>query len=38
MGPKNFNLLQKIFKNNVNIEHLNIADCKIDGEQTKELC
>lgn len=32
IGPKNFNLLQPIFKKNVKITYLNIADCKIDGE------
>mgnify|MGYP002396097479 FL=1 len=38
LGPKNFSLLQKIFKVNTKIESLNIADCWIDGEQTDYLC
>lgn len=38
IGPNNFRLLQKVFKSNSKIEYLNIADCKIDGEQTVELC
>ena len=37
LGP-NFGLLQKIFKKNIYIELLNLADCKIDGEQTQSLC
>ena len=38
IGHKNFQLLQPIFKININLELLNLADCKIDGEQTKYLC
>ena len=38
IGAKNFGLLQKIFKTNVNIELLNVADCRMDGEQMKYLC
>jgi Ran GTPase-activating protein (RanGAP) involved in mRNA processing and transport len=30
--------MQKVFKTNVNIELLNLADCKLDGEQVKYLC
>ena len=32
LGP-NLELLQKIFKKNVNIEFLNLADCDIAGDQ-----
>lgn len=32
LGP-NFVLMQKIFKKNVNIELLNLADCEIAGDQ-----
>lgn len=35
LGPTNFALLQKVFEVNTNIECLNIADCKINDEQTK---
>ena len=38
IGPTNFSFLQRIFKKNVNIELLNLADCSIDGEQAKQLC
>ena len=38
IGPKNFSLLQKIFVANTKIEYLNIADCLIDGNQTRILC
>jgi Ran GTPase-activating protein (RanGAP) involved in mRNA processing and transport len=38
IGPINFGLMQKVFVINTNIETLNLADCKIDGEQTKILC
>ena len=31
LGP-NFSLLQKIFKKNINIELLNLADCAISGD------
>jgi Ran GTPase-activating protein (RanGAP) involved in mRNA processing and transport len=37
LGP-NFELLQKIFKKNVNIEFLNLADCDIAGDQIQTLC
>ena len=38
LGPKNFNLLHKVFRKNTKIECLNIADCMIDGKETKILC
>ncbi len=38
IGFVNFNYLQPIFKDNIEIEHLNLADCKINGEQTEILC
>ncbi len=30
IGPNNFNILQSIFEQNINLELLNIADCNID--------
>ena len=33
LGPKNFRVLQKIFKSNIHLETINIADCKVDGAQ-----
>ena len=38
IGPRNFSFLQRIFKKNEEIELLNLADCRLDGDQTKELC
>lgn len=38
IGHSNFNFLQRVFKKNINLELLNIADCKIDSEQTQQLC
>lgn len=38
LGPANFSLLQKIFSINTHIEFLNIADCKVDGDQIAILC
>lgn len=32
IGPSNFSLLQKIFKTNINIELLNLDECRIDGQ------
>jgi len=37
LGP-NFELLQKIFKKNVYIEFLNLADCDIADDQIQNLC
>jgi Ran GTPase-activating protein (RanGAP) involved in mRNA processing and transport len=38
IGAKNFCLLQKIFKSNTKLELLNLANCGIDGDETKNLC
>ena len=38
IGPNNFKLLMKVFEINTNIRYINIADCKINGETTAELC
>jgi hypothetical protein len=32
IGFVNFNYLQPIFRDNTEIESLNLADCKINGE------
>lgn len=38
IGSSNFEYLQRIFKSNVNIELLNLDDCRIDERQVKKLC
>lgn len=38
IGSSNFEYLQRIFKSNVNIELLNLDDCRIDELQVKKLC
>ena len=38
IGPTNFKLLMNVFRINLNIRFINIADCKINGETAAELC
>jgi len=38
IGSDNFSLLQRVFKSNVYMELLNLAECNINGEQTTNLC
>lgn len=38
LGPENFKVLQKIFEANIHLELINIADCKVNGEQIEQLC
>jgi Ran GTPase-activating protein (RanGAP) involved in mRNA processing and transport len=38
VGPQNFSLLQRIFKSNIYLELLNLANCGINGEETANLC
>jgi len=38
IGSRNFEYLQRIFKSNINIELLNLDDCRIEEEQIKNLC
>jgi len=37
IGPQSFKLLMKVFEVNINITYINIADCKINGDTTKEI-
>lgn len=38
IGSRNFEYLQRIFKSNINIELLNLDNCRIEEEQIKNLC
>ena len=38
MGPKNFELLLRVFAHNTALEEINVADSKIDTRCTVELC
>jgi len=38
IGKTNFKVLLSIFKSNVSIQTLNVADCNIDGHCVAELC
>eukprot|EP00347_Sterkiella_histriomuscorum_P009457 403341144 len=38
LGSQNFKILLKIFNKNNEIELLNIADCKLDGNCSQNLC
>jgi hypothetical protein len=37
IGSENFSLLQKIFKCNIYMELLNLAECNINGDEAKTL-
>jgi hypothetical protein len=38
IGPSNFKILLPIFKSNINIGYLNVADCKLNGDCAEQLC
>ena len=38
LGPKNFELLLRVFAHNIALEEINVADSKIDTRCTVELC
>lgn len=38
IGKTNFMMLMSIFKSNVAIQTLNVADCNIDGNCVSKLC
>lgn len=38
IGSANFEFLQSIFSKNINIELLNLDDCRIDEKQVEKLC
>jgi len=38
IGTANFVLLQRVFKKNINIELLNLADCRLNGGQAMLMC
>ena len=38
LGSKNFQILIPIFRSNVKIENLNVADTKIDGVCAEKMC
>ena len=38
IGRKNFMILLPVFKANVFIENLNVADCQLDGYSVASMC